>query len=463
MPGLFQGLEIGKRALLSHQLSLQTIGHNIANVDTPGYSRQRVSLSATLPEVTAIGSIGTGVTALDIRQVRDLFLGQQYREAQKALGQWSYKNKTLTQIESLVNEPQDNALGAQLNSFWDAWTQLSTNADSPSSKANVVAEASKLVNGFHQLSQQLSDLRASIDSDIANVTNQINSLTGQIASLNQQIASSELGGTPANDLRDQRDKLTDDLSTLIDVRTVQKPNGSNLVYMGGMVIVDGSDSFPVGVNVVNQKGVQTHEVVWKGTTVQLTNLNGQLYGLLQSRDQLIPDYLDKLNTLARSLVDQVNTIHQTGHAVDGSDGVPFFDPRYTDAATLRVNDALINDSSLVVASQGTDSDNLIALQMAGLREAKVLNNGTVTLNEYYSSLVGKLGIESQESDSFAKNYELLVQQVDNSRQSVQGVSLDEEMTNMIQAQHAYDAAARVITTMDQALDTVINGMGIVGR
>jgi flagellar hook-associated protein 1 FlgK len=463
MPGLFQGLELGKRALLTHQLSLQTIGHNITNVNTPGYSRQRVNISSTLPEVNALGSIGTGVQADDIRQIRDLFLGQQYREAQKSLGQWTYKNRTLSQIQSLVNEPQDNALGDMLNKFWDSWSQLSTNADSTSSRANVLAQAKTLVNGFHQLSEKLSNLRQSIDADITNFTSEVNRITAEVASLNQQISSTELGGSPANDLRDQRDLLVDDLSKLIDVRTIEKPNGATMVSMGGMVLVDGSDDFPIGVNTINDKGTLTHEVVWKGTTVELRNLNGQLYGLLESRDKVIPDYLAQLDKMSQALVGQVNTLHESGHASDGSAGMSFFDPSYTTASTIRINDMINNDSSLIVASQGTASDNLIALGISGLRDKPVIDNNSVSLNDYYNSLVGKLGIETSESESFTKNFELLAQQVDNSRQSVQGVSLDEEMTNMIKFQHAYDAAARVITTMDQALDTVVNSMGIVGR
>ncbi len=463
MPGLFQGLELGKRALLTHQLSLQTIGHNITNVNTPGYSRQRVNLSPTMPEVNALGSIGTGVQADDIRQIRDQFLGQQYREAQKSLGQWTYKNRTMSQIESLVNEPQDNSLGDMLNKFWDSWSQLSTNADSTSNRANVLAQAKTLVNGFHQLSEKLSNLRQSIDSDISNFTSQVNQITSEIASLNQQISSAELGCSPANDLRDQRDLLIDNLSSLIDVRTIEKTNGSTTVSMGGMVLVDGSDDFPVGVNVLNEKGTLTHEVVWKGTTVELTNLNGQLYGLLESRDQIIPDYLSQLDKMAQAVVEQVNSLHEGGHAADGSDGLSFFDPRYTTAATIRINDIINNDSSLIVASAGTASDNEVALAISELRNKAVIDNNSVTINDFYGSLVGRLGIETAESDSFTKNYELLSQQVDNARQSVQGVSLDEEMTNMIKFQHAYDAAARVITTMDQALDTVVNGMGIVGR
>ncbi|MDD5425928.1 MAG: flagellar basal body rod C-terminal domain-containing protein, partial [candidate division Zixibacteria bacterium] len=174
-------------------------------------------------------------------------------------------------------------------------------------------------------------------------------------------------------------------------------------------------------------------------------------------------YKNRLNELARSLVTEVNRLHQSGYGEDGTTGIAFFDPAYTDASTIRLNTFVQDDINKIVSSAGVDGDNLIALAIADLRNTKVMSSGTKTLNEFYNSLVGSLGIEVKEATSFSGNYELLINQIDNSRQSVQGVSLDEEMANLIKSQHAYDAAARVITAMDEALDTVIYGMGIVGR
>jgi flagellar hook-associated protein 1 FlgK len=468
MPGLFQGLEIGKRALLTHQLNLQTIGHNIANVNTPGFSRQRVNVTQTSPEMQSFGSVGTGITAEDITHARDYFLSQQYRQATKSLGQWSYKQKTMTQIESVFNEPQDDSVSDLLDGFWNAWSDLSTQASSTNAataRTNVLGEATKLVNGIHELANRLQSLRDSVDNDLQNYTNEINKYTATIAQINQQIASAELGGNPANDLRDERDYLTDELATMIDVRVTEKPNGTTLVSMGAMVLVDSADSFPIGSKVINDDGRPIHKLVWKGTDVQLTNLNGELYGLIESRDKMIPKYIDELNTLTRTIIEQVNGIHSGGYGASDSTGVPFFDPNFTEAATIRINQEIVQDSNKIAASATPSPafDNAIALALSELRNMTVMDKNTSTMNDYYTSLVGKLGIETSEATSFSKNYELLVQQVDNSRQSVQGVSLDEEMANMIKYQHAYDAAARVITTMDQALDTVIHGMGTVGR
>ena len=463
MAGLFQGLELGKRALLTHQYSLQTIGHNIANVNSPGYTRQRVSIHATYPESSPAGQIGTGVTADRIVQIRDLFLGDQYRDAAKSQGEWAYKQKSLSQIESMFNEPQDGSLNELLNKFWDSWSSLATNSDSTNNRKLIVAQAEELVNGIQQLAKRLNSLQGSINADMVTMTNDVNRYTTQIASLNQQIKTAEIGGQKANDLRDARDLLTDELSGLIDVQTVEKDNGATIVYMGAMILVDGSDSFDVGTKTQNKNGVPISSLIWEGSKYVLRNDHGQLAGLMQSRDVIIPDYISQLNELSRSLVEQVNSLHSTGYAADGTTGTNFFDPNFTDALNIRINRAVRDNVNLIASASTPDRDNQLALSISDLRNQAVLENGSLSINDFYASLVGQLGIETNEATSFTSNYELLVQQIDNSRQAVQGVSLDEEMTNLIKFQQAYDAAARVITQMDQALDTVISGMGIVGR
>jgi flagellar hook-associated protein 1 FlgK len=278
------------------------------------------------------------------------------------------------------------------------------------------------------------------------------------------VASTELTGNRANDLRDERDRLVDELSNMIDVRTRENANGSETVYMGGMVLVDGSSSLAVGTISRNKGGVATQVLVWEGTQVELTNLSGRLAGLTESRDKIIPDYLAKLNALAKVLVEEVNALHRTGYG-DGkqTNGVNFFDPNFTDASNIRLNLEIENDINLIAASESIDGDNIIALKMSGMRDIALLNNNTTTIDDFYHSIIGGIGVGAKEATSFTNNYQLLTHQTQNARLSVEGVSLDEEMANLVKFQHAYDAAARVITIMDEALDTVILGMGRVGR
>ena len=464
MPGLFQGLEIGKRALLSTQVNLQTIGHNVANVNTPGYSRQRVTINTTMPEESIVGPIGSGVQARDVRHIRDLFLGNQYRRENKSLGQWSYKDKVMSQVEALFNEPHDNTLSDQLNEFWNSWSSLTTDNTGSSRKA-LVTSAVGLTNGFHQLATELQTLRDSIDGDMVSLTAQVNSQAREVARLNKLISIQEVGGEHANDLRDARDLIIDQMSDIIDVNTVEDKAGNMIVYIGAMALVDGPDAMSIEARSQNVNGALTHDLFWEGSNTTIRNLNGKLKGLIDTRDTVIPKYLGELHTLAATVIREVNAIHVNGYGLDGSTGLNFFEDSLTDAFNIRVNRDLIANPNKVAAAEVPNSpaDNRIAVAIAELQDTKVFSNGSATINDYYNSLVSNLGVETNEARSFTANYELLVNQVDNSRLSVQGVSIDEEMANMVKFQHAYDAAARVITTMDQALDTIISRMGIVGR
>lgn len=464
MSGLFQTIEVGRRALLTHQAALQTIGHNIANVNTPGYTRQRVNLTTTFPEDSPYGKIGSGVTVSDIRHIRDLFLGDQLRQETKSYGQWSYKEKVMSQVETIFSEPNDNSLADLFNRFWDAWGDLSTSPDSVSNRVAIVEEGKLLTNAFHQLSTQLDALYNSIDTEIVSTINEVNKLTTEIARLNQQIKIQELGSSHANDLRDERDKLIDQLSMIIDVNTVEESNGMARVYIGAMTVVDGADNLTIKSKEVNKDGKLKHELYWGGSSVQLTNLNGQLAGMLESRDKTIPNYLAQLDNLANTFMTQVNQIHAGGYGLNGTTAVNFFDTNFTGAANISINNELALDPSKVVASvSGEPGDNRIALAMQDLRNTKVMQNNSSTITDFYNGFIGQMGIETNTAISFTNNYELLINQIENAKESVQGVSLDEEMTNLIKFQHSYDAAARVITAMDEALDTVIVKMGIVGR
>ena len=464
MSGLFQGLEAGKSALLAHQLYLQTIGNNIANANTPGYSRQRVSINPSPSLQTTFGSIGTGVRVSHINQVKDLFLGEQYRRNNKSLGQWSYKEKILTQVETIFNEPSDNTLSNHVNEFWNAWDSLSQNSESTTNRQAVLSSAKKMINSFQELSEQLYQLRDSINKDLSSISDNINKCSTEIANLNEQIRVREVGGTSANGLRDARNLLVDKLSEYVDVNTIESPSGELRVMVGAMEIVNGSATNRLSANVINEKGRMSHELVWEGTNIQITNINGQLKGLVDTRDELIPRYIDELDIMARSIIENVNSIHQSGYGLDGSTGKEFFDSNYLSAGTIKLNMSLEISPDMIAASgSGERGDGTIALEIQNIRNERIMLNGSSTVNDFYNSFVGNLGVETNEAISFSTNYELMVQQVHNSKESVEGVSLDEEMANMIKFQHAYDAAARIITTMDEALEVVISRMGIVGR
>lgn len=466
MSGLFQGLEIGKRALATNQVWLQTIGHNVANVDTPGFSRQKVAVTTTYPQETTIGLIGSGVKATRIYQIRDEFLTQQYRSENKDVGEWTAQEKTLTQIESILNEPNDDSLGSLLDQFWSSWSDLAKpeNVSSASARLNLVSVTNVLTDGLHTVYSKLEDMRKSIDTDVKMVVDEVNLLTGSIASLNKQIVSAEHGGETANDLRDQRALLIDELSNYVDVNTNQQKNGATTVYIGAMAIVEGDKSYNIDTKSSKSGNLTTSTIVWEGTSQVIKNVAGELKGLLETRDETIPGYLESLDELAATLVREINSRHSTGYDLNNNTGINFFDPTRVSAGNISLNIDVENNVDMIAAKQSDDpdavGDNSNALAIAALKDALLMTNNTTTVSEYYSALLGAIGVDSANATRLRENHTLLLHQIENQRQSIQGVSLDEEMTQIIKYQQAYDAAARVITTMDEALDTVINYMGV---
>jgi len=464
MSGLFQGLEIGKRALLSHQLTMNTIGHNVANINTPGYTRQRTLLKSAQPLVTANYNLGNGVTVQSIDQVRDMFLTMQYRRESKSLGQWQYREKALSQIETFFAEPNDDSLGDVLNQFWASWLDLSNNPESSAARSAVASQADKVANVFHSIDQQLKTMQATADLDVTGRVDQINQIIKEIANLNRLVVSEELGGQKANDLRDQRDYLIDNLSKIVDVNTQDRANGSVSVYISGMALVDNADAFLLDT-VVNSNGNRSqNDIVWKNSRTGIKITGGELKAMLDTRDVLIPQYQNQLDQLASSIIREVNNLHVNGTGLDGVSGRVFFDSTYVTAATIRLDQRIAEDSARIAVSlSGEPGDNANALALAGLRDQVTMAYGTMSITEYYNAMIGDIGLDTHEAQTFKGNFEVLLNQIENSRESIQGVSLDEEMAEMVRQQHAYDAAARVITYIDSALDTLINGMGIVGR
>jgi flagellar hook-associated protein 1 FlgK len=463
MSSIFQGLELAKRALLSHQFSLTTAGHNIANASTPGYSRQRVNLKSTDPFVSLVGVVGTGVRVASVRQVRDLFLTEQFRQGNDQLGRWTAMERALTEVENVFNEPSDIGFNSVLNEFFAAWQTLSQTPESTASRASVREQAATLVNTFHQLSGRLDDIEQSLDREVSGKVDYINQVSVEIAELNREISRYELGDKTANDLRDRRDQLIDELSQVVNTNVIETSKGTARVFIGAMEVVGGTSYTELATATVSA-GTMTHSnLVWKGSSLSVDIQGGELNGLIETRDEIVPAFRAVLDDLAAAIVSEVNAQHRAGTDLDGATGNDFFDPEGVTAATIRLDTALANDLNRIAASlSGAVGDNANAIAIANLKDLLTLDGGTSTFSEFYAQLVSSTGRRSAEATDARTTSEMVVEQVEFSRQSIQGVSLDEEMAELIKAQHAYDAAAKVVSTIDHALDTLINGMG-VGR
>lgn len=526
MGSTFSGIEISKRSLFAQQAALQTTGHNISNANTQGYSRQVVNFVASAPleapsltRSTVPGQMGQGVEFDQIKRVREKFLDTQFYDENKSLGEWNVRKDTLEKLEAIVNEPSDTGVRQVVEGFWSAWQDVSKEPENLTARAALKEKALAMTDAFNHTGKQLDDLSSNLTDNISVKVSEANTILTQVANLNNEIFRIEGLGNNANDLRDQRDLMVDNLSKIVNVSAVETSGGYTL-KMGSTELVN-------GINVTAQ--LNSDSVASSMTSGDLQS--GEVYGMLVSRDQYLESYKFQFNSMVKSLVqgqvtvtmpagsvipngttlngttysgtiaqrtlaadtkvtvNGINGLHELGYSLEDppTSGIPFFTLK--DGATefnansLTVNPAIVKKVANIAASSRVyvDTDgttkvvkgnNNIALSLAGFQNQKFdfdpSSNGTPlltsgTFDEFLRAIVGQLGVQSQEATRQTTNQQALVDQVDSRRQSVSGVSLDEEMANMIKYQQSYNAAARALTTFDEMLDKVINSMGTVGR
>jgi flagellar hook-associated protein 1 FlgK len=456
MIGLNAGLEIARKALSSYQLAMTVYGNNIANVDTPGYSRRTLLLGEGESLKIPAGRVGLGVDAITIRRMRDSFLDDAFRRQSTSLGMYESLEQTLAEVEMVFGEPGESGLSTALNEFWDSWQDLANQPESHTVRALVKDNAQALARVLHQMDRSLVNQVQALDTQVDAYVSEINSMAAAIADYNARIISGEASGHEATDLRDQRDLLVDELSSIVEVQVFQRNDGSLSVMMGSEALVERADYVRLSTASVSRGGIAVKEVRLGDISRDISPAGGELGGVLQSRDEIIPRYRDDLDEIARSVVEAVNTAHRGGYALDGTAGRDFFDPAGVTAATIDVSGLILNDVNLIAASSdGSVGNGDNALAIAGLRYAAVTADGS-TVDDYYASVVGSLGVASASASESRKREELLVLEIEARRESVKGVSIDEEMTNLIAAQHAYEAAAKVVNIVDEMMDTVLS-------
>jgi len=463
VPSTFFSFNIARRGLSAHKAALDVTAHNVANASTPGYSRQQAIFSTTSPFVTAstnrpqqAGQIGTGVTISQIRRVRDAFLDYQIRPQLSALGEWGERYAALSHAEKIVMEPTDSGLSHVFSRFWDAWQELSKNPTSGATRAGVVETGVTLANSLNAVAGQLETSIGDLETRVRMSVNDINSISRQVASLNQQIVTNVSAGLSPNDLADRRDALLDDLARIIGFTPLAQHSGAVDIGIGGRHLVHSTSSTQLSLS-------PNGEVVWPdGTPLHLTG--GSLSGVATARAWLQDEFAARMNTLSLGLSDLVNTVHAAGQSLTvppSSLGADFFvipaGAAGREARLIEVNPDIVDNHSLLrAAAAGSGrADGSNALNVARQRHA-LIPSGTANLEGYFGAIVTALGVEAQQASRMYTNQDALVNQLNNRRQEAAGVSIDEEMAAMIQFQHGYAAAARLLDTLDETLEVLIN-------
>ena len=456
MIGITAGLEVARKALSSYQLALSVYGNNIANVETPGFSRRTLLLNEGEGHKLTVGRIGLGVDPVTIRRMRDSFLDDAYRRQNSSLGMYESLEQSLAEIEMVFGESGENGLSVALNEFWDSWQELANQPESRTVRTLVKDRAQTMARVLHQMDRNLVNQLQALDMDLEAYVAKINDTAAAIAELNSRVIASEASGHEATDLRDQRDLLVDQLSKIVDVSVYQRADGSLSVMMGSEALVERADWVRLSVGSVSRGSIAVREVRLGQMNRPIVPSGGELGGLLESRDAIIPKYRENLDEIARAIVSAVNTAHRSGYALDGTSGRDFFDPTGVTAETIDVSAIILADVGLIAASaDGSVGNGDGALAIAALRSAPIASDGS-TIDDYYGSIIGSLGIESESARINRDREELLILEIENRRESVKGVSIDEEMTNLIAAQHAYEAAAKLVTIVDEIMETILS-------
>ncbi|WP_201740681.1 flagellar hook-associated protein FlgK [Exiguobacterium sp. SH5S4] len=500
MGSTFMGLETARRSLTTHQWALQATGNNVANASNPGYSRQRLTIGMTEQLSvnfggTKAGQFGTGVRGETLARIRDLMVDQQYRDETVKNSFYATKEAAFGRMEDIINEPSENGLAKSLDLFWGSLQDLSVNPDDTGARSVVRQRAMTLAETFNYMSSSLTKVQDDLKSEADVVIKKVNDLLTKISDVNRQIGDAEPLGALPNELYDARDRYMDELAQYVEFerKPVDYLNGetrgnSQRMAEGRIDIVVnlGTKAAPNNVTLVDAIGggvgkfdgleltdaagavtPLTHAEIPNGKLKALVEMYGE--GASEGIDGAFTVMLKDLDEMANQFATAFNTAHSGNIDATGVAGTDQFFVNVTSAADITVGDDIMKNLDLIAASKdGNIGDGSGALALADLKnQALAFTGGSVTTNssigKYYQNVIGNMAVSASQSGSLAKSTFALMASSDQRRQSVSAVSLDEEMTMMIQYQHAYNAAARNITAVDEMLDKIINGMGVVGR
>jgi len=465
MLGLFGTLNLAGQSLQTQMTGVEVTGQNLANVDTAGYTRQTVDIQASPDIMTTVGPEGTGSEVASIQQAVDTLLNSQIQGQQSVNGYWSAQQSSLQSVQDSLDEflsstssssssddsTTSSGLSTQLNNFFNDLKNVSTSPTSIAARQTLISDAQNLASAFNQINSQLDQENTSLNSSLSNDVDSANKLLSGIATLNQQISAADSGGGNANDLMDERQQDLNNLAQLTDITTSNGTNGtvnvsiSGETFVSGTQVVDTLQTFDPGNGnlLVGSPGT--------GGTAPLALTGGSMQGTIDARDGTLATLQSSVNTLASSLITQVNSIYSTGYSLTGATGSNFFNG--SDAGTISVNSSLESDPSSFQASGSATAsgDNTVVLELAELADTPQSNLDNETFSGSYDETVGNFGDALQTANTQVSNQTAVMNMLTTQQSSISGVSVDQEMTHLLGFQQAYEASAELVTTVNQML------------
>jgi flagellar hook-associated protein 1 FlgK len=451
MSSLFGTMSIALSGLMADQAALEVTANNVANANTPGYARQRPVLVEGEPVVEGPLTFGTGVVLKNVESVRDSILELRLNDETQQQSQWDTQVSSMQPLEVMFSQSGSD-LGTQISSFFSSLQQLSTDPASLPQRQGVLTAAGNLASSFRTTVQNLQAQRSNLDLSVGQSVDQINVLSGQIATLNRQISGIENLNENAGTFIDQRTTLIRQLSGLLQVSVVKSDNTVTVTTAGGQALVAGDQSFALAAQ-ADPSGVQ--HIFAQGTDITGTLAGGSLGGLLAVRDSKIPKLLSDLDTLAAGFATAINAAHHAGTDLSGAAGGDLFSPPPGGATGAAQNMTLLitDPSKLAASSDGSNGSNgnlagLLAVQNQAIA-------GGQSPADFYSGIVFRMGSDVANASAERDASALILRQLEDQRSATSGVSMDEEAANLVTYQRAYEAAARVITTINDMTATAI--------
>jgi flagellar hook-associated protein 1 FlgK len=452
MPSLFATLGVSVRALLAEQSALQVTANNVANANTEGYSRQRAILMEGPISLEGPLTFGTGVDFTGVASLRDAILEIRIHQERQQQGAANAFVQSMSQAQVMFSNSSGD-IGSQISAFISRLQALSSDPGSLSLRQGVLAAAGNLASAFRTTSQNLTAQRNNLDLSVGQTVNQINVLTAQISDLNAQITTMQNMHEDPNAFIDQRDVLIGKLSDLVDGQSIQSDKGLSLTTSNGTALVAGNASFALDVQ-LDPSGVQHIFAQGKDITGSITG--GALAGYLQVRDQKIPAIQSSLDVLAAGLANGLNTANRNGFDLSGNAGGDLFAPPpasgqgAASAMTVQITDPML----IAASSDGSPGSNGNVAQLLAVHDQDI--SGGMSPADYYANIVFGIGTDVANGMAEQDASGLVLGQLQDQRGSISGVSLDEEAANLLQYQRAYDAAAKVVTTINDMLEAAVN-------
>lgn len=470
MSGLFNSLSIGSQSLLANRQGIDTAAHNIANAQTEGYSRQRIEMSQHNPIDQNGIMIGNGVYVGSIKRSYDGFIEKQLRSIKSSYGESQSRFDAISELEAIYSPELSSTVSEEMDAFFGSLQTLANFPEELTARTSVREHGGNLASAFNRIDTEIRRVRGNLNEKLSGQSSDINNILKNLASLNVKISGMEAGSvSPANDLQDQRDNLVRKLSDFVNIHVYQDRYGMTTIRgPGDTLLLEADRAARLHLETDSQKDGMFRIYVMDSENTHKQEVTdsikgGSMGGVLEIRDKIANTLLDRNNKMAQTFVDTFNGVHKQGFGLRvfaQNQGRDFFEPpadsRFA-ARDMKLSDFILNSTDAISAASVsmTAGDNIILNKLANLKFQKVFNDEDATFTEFYSNYVGNLGIEATRAHHVLESDKILEAEWSNRRESIAGVSLDEEATDLIRWQTAFTASSKVITTVDEMLETVL--------